>query len=124
MRAAWLRGWHPHAVPCTQVDPETQEPLDELDGDAVTVAQEIGSAARTVSAARACPAFNEYFTAGLARANERAASRAQRVNAWRLLERDVSLPGGELTATLKLKRAVVSAKYADLIESIYANAAD
>lgn len=106
-----------------QVDPDSQEPQDELDGDALTVAEQIGSEARTVSAARECPKFREYINDGIKRANANAASRAQRVNAWRLLERDLSLPAGDLTPTLKLKRNVVGEKHAELIESIYAGAA-
>ncbi len=39
---------------------------------------------------------------------------------WSLLERDFSEKGGELTPTLKLKRAVVAKKHAALIDSLYA----
>ncbi len=56
---------------------------------------------------------------GVAAANERLA-RVQQVKRWRLLPVEWTAETEELTPTLKLKRRVVHAKYADIIGSLYA----
>ena len=57
--------------------------------------------------------------AGIAAANERLA-RVQQVKRWRLLPVEWTAETEELTPTLKLKRRIVHAKYADVIDSLYA----
>jgi long-chain acyl-CoA synthetase len=57
--------------------------------------------------------------AGVAAANERLA-RVQQVKRWRLLPAEWTAETGELTPTLKLKRRVVHARYADVIDALYA----
>ena len=52
--------------------------------------------------------------------NDKAISRAAQIKKWKLIENDFSLPGGELTPTLKLRRKVTSQKYHDVIEELYA----
>ena len=47
-------------------------------------------------------------------------SKAESVRTFRILPDDFTIEGGELTPTLKVKRGVVSDKYADVIEGIYA----
>jgi long-chain acyl-CoA synthetase len=54
----------------------------------------------------------------VAAANARLA-RVQQVKAWRLLPLEWTAESEELTPTLKLKRRVVHAKYADVIDSLY-----
>ena len=56
--------------------------------------------------------------------NAKTTSNAQIVQKWKWLPADFSEKAGELTPTLKLKRNVVTAKYQDLIEAIYAEAGD
>ena len=51
-------------------------------------------------------------------ANE-AVSRAEAIKTFRILPSDLSIDGGELTPTLKIKRSVVASKHAALIEEIY-----
>ena len=46
----------------------------------------------------------------------------QKIQKFRILPADFTERGGELTATLKLKRSSASAKYADVIEEMYAEA--
>ena len=53
-------------------------------------------------------------------ANERAVSRAQKVQKFVMVARDFSIPGGELGPTLKLRRPVVLKIYKELIEYVYA----
>ncbi len=49
----------------------------------------------------------------------KAVSKAESVRTFRILPDDFTIEGGELTPTLKVKRGVVSDKYADVIEAIY-----
>lgn len=49
----------------------------------------------------------------------RAVSRAEAIKAFRVLPQDLSIDGGELTPTLKVKRSVVASKYARVIQEIY-----
>jgi long-chain acyl-CoA synthetase len=49
-------------------------------------------------------------------------SRFERVKRVALIERELTVEGGELTPTLKVKRRVVDEKYKDLIDRLYAEA--
>ncbi len=48
-----------------------------------------------------------------------AVSRAEAIRTFRILPEDLSIEGGELTPTLKVKRAVIAQKYAQVIDHIY-----
>ncbi|MCY7344750.1 MAG: long-chain fatty acid--CoA ligase [Pyrinomonadaceae bacterium] len=52
----------------------------------------------------------------------RSLSQYEKVKKIALLENELTVEGGELTPTLKVKRRVVDEKYADVIEKIYADA--
>ncbi len=64
------------------------------------------------------PAVTERVRRTMDAVNEKLASYAK-VKRFAVLPTDFSQEGGELTPTLKLKRKVVSANHADLIESLY-----
>jgi len=49
-------------------------------------------------------------------------SQAEAIRRWRVLPHDFTLEGGEVTPTLKLRRAVVAARYADEVELLYPSA--
>jgi long-chain acyl-CoA synthetase len=49
----------------------------------------------------------------------RAVSKAEAIKTFRILPEDLSIAGGELTPTLKVKRSVVASKYARVIDDIY-----
>jgi long-chain-fatty-acid--CoA ligase ACSBG len=104
------------------MDPETGAPTDQLAKDSLFVGAEIGSAATTYSAAKEDPLWIQYVDKGVKKANAKTTSNAQVVNKWKWLPTDFSEKAGDLTPTLKLKRNVVTAKYEDLIDSIYSEA--
>src|SRR5215212_4165952 len=66
------------------------------------------------------PAVINLIQAELDRVNERYAQ-VERIKKFALLEHDLSQETGELTPTLKVKRNVVYEKYADLLDSLYAD---
>ena len=94
-------------------------PTNKLAADALHAAKQIGSSATTYSEATQDPKWIEYVNTGMKQGNSKTTSNAQIVQKWAWLPVDVSEKGGELTPTLKLKRKIVSEKYADLIESLY-----
>jgi len=65
------------------------------------------------------PAIRELIAAEVDRVNARYAQ-VERVKKFAILDHDLSQETGELTPTLKVKRAVVNEKYADILDSLYA----
>jgi long-chain acyl-CoA synthetase len=91
-----------------------------LDGDiAPAWARARGITADSLAALASDPQVLAEVGAGVAAANERLA-RVQQVKRWRLLPVQWTAETEELTPTLKLKRRIVHAKYADVIDSLYA----
>ena len=80
---------------------------------------EVSKTAKTVSDAQKDAAWKAYIEAGIAGYNKKAVSNAQKIQKFAILDCDFSVPGGELTSTQKLKRNVVTEKYAAVIESLY-----
>ncbi|RHY71066.1 hypothetical protein DYB38_001641 [Aphanomyces astaci] len=95
-------------------------PSDQLDSTALAILTGLGSTATTVGEAKTCDKVKVYMETKLKKANGRAASRAQHIQKYIILDKDFSIGGDELTATLKLKRRVVMAKYEHAIEAMYA----
>jgi len=91
-----------------------------LDGAVAPVwAQARGIQAGSLAELAANPAVLAEVGEAVAAANERLA-RVQQVKRWRLLPVEWTAESEELTPTLKLKRRVVHAKYADDIDTLYA----
>jgi long-chain acyl-CoA synthetase len=67
------------------------------------------------------PEVQEEVAAAVAAANAKLA-RVQQVKYWQLLPVEWTAESEELTPTLKLKRRIVHAKYADVIDSLYSSA--
>ena len=91
-----------------------------LDGEAAPAwARARGITAGSLAALASDSQVLAEVAAGVAAANEQLA-RVQQVKRWRLLPVEWTAETEELTPTLKLKRRVVHAKYADVIDSLYA----
>lgn len=56
---------------------------------------------------------------GINSANASSVSNAQKVQKWKILRKDFSVPGGELGPTLKMKRHIISEQYAELVDGMY-----
>jgi long-chain acyl-CoA synthetase len=92
-----------------------------LDGDVAPAwAKARGIEAGSVAELAEEPAVLEAVGEAVAAANQRLA-RVQQVKRWRLLPVEWTAESEELTPTLKLKRRVVHAKYADVIDALYAS---
>ncbi|KAL8272129.1 hypothetical protein Esti_003972 [Eimeria stiedai] len=102
----------------TTIDKDNQ-PTQTLAPEVLRAIEPLGSKSQTTVEAAEDPIVNALVLKALERANKKAISRAQRVLAWRLLPHDFSVGGGELTATLKLRRKLVTKKYETLIEQMY-----
>jgi len=83
-----------------------------------TLAERLGSPARTLAAAAGCPVLRAFLEREIERVNG-ALARFETVRKFEVLATEFSVDGGELTPTLKLKRKVVRQKFADRIDEIY-----
>jgi long-chain acyl-CoA synthetase len=91
-----------------------------LDGDmAPAWARARGIGVQSLAELAAEPAVLEEVAKAVSAANEHLA-RVQQVKAWQLLPVEWTADSEELTPTLKLRRRVVHAKYADVIDALYA----
>jgi long-chain acyl-CoA synthetase len=90
-----------------------------LDGDVAPAwARAHGIDATQLAALAGHPAVLAAVAEAVAAANARLA-RVQQVKRWRLLPVEWTAESEELTPTLKLKRRIVHAKYADVIDALY-----
>jgi long-subunit acyl-CoA synthetase (AMP-forming) len=93
-----------------------------LDPDRLPVeTRAAGSPASTPEQAATCPAFRRYLEDQVEALNGDLA-RYESIKRFTVLPRELSVDGGELTPTMKLKRRVVYEKYAAEIEALYAEA--
>jgi len=107
-------------VVAVKVNPDADgNPSDTLAADSLFVGEQIGSTAKTYTEVLADPLWKTYIDEGVKAANKKTTSNAQVVQKWVWLPVDFSEKAGDLTPTLKLKRSVVSKKYAELIDSMY-----
>ena len=91
-----------------------------LDGEiAPLVAARMGIEFTDLADLSTKPQIRAMAQAAVDQANERL-SRPEQVKAWELLPHEWTAESEELTPTLKLKRRVVKTKYADVVESLYA----
>jgi long-subunit acyl-CoA synthetase (AMP-forming) len=77
-----------------------------------------GSTAETLEEAAQDPKVNAFLMREVEQLNNKLA-RVQTIKKIKVLPHDLSVEGGELTPTMKVKRKVVSSKYATEIEAFY-----
>lgn len=105
------------------VNMDTMEPTDNMTAVTVDWVKAQGSGATKVSDIldHRDAIVLKAIQQGIDKANERAISRAQKIQKWSLLPRDFSIPGGELGPTMKLRRPIVHKMYAKTIDAFYAD---
>ena len=79
----------------------------------------VGSSAETIEEAMSDEKVKAYIDGVVEKYNEVAVSRAQQIRKWCILPEEFSIGRGELTATMKLRRAVVQEHYAKEIDAMY-----
>ncbi|HEY8074923.1 MAG TPA: AMP-binding protein [Labilithrix sp.] len=93
--------------------------LVTLDPERVAKEAEVaGSPARTLEDAARCERFRKHLEKQIETVNAKLA-RVQTIKRFTVLPRELSIEGGELTPTMKVKRKVVNQKYAAEIEAMY-----
>ena len=106
----------------TEVDPKTEIPTKKLMPQAVEWCTSIGkNGVRSVDDILngPDPMVMAAIQAGIDRANKKAVSNAARIQRWTILPQDLSIVGGELGPTLKLKRFAFNNKYDSNIDRLY-----
>ena len=78
-----------------------------------------GSPATSMEEASGCPKMHAWMMEQVQKVNEDLA-RVQTIKKIKILPMDLTIEGGELTPTMKVKRKVVNAKYEAEIEAFYA----
>ena len=103
------------------IDPKTGVPSRTLTAEAVAdFKKNLGINVKTTDEAIAEPKVSEYIKKCLEATNKKSVSRAAHIRKFKLLPEDFSIPGGELTPTLKLKRKVTEQKYQQFVDQMFA----
>ena len=103
----------------TVFNPLTGQPTNKLTEPCIQELAKKGINATTVEEAKQNPLLTALIDSAIEQYNKIAISRAQNVRKWILLDRDLSLATGELTATLKLRRNVVQLNHKEKINQLY-----
>jgi len=105
----------------TEIDPVTMEPLPELTPATLAWCEGLGSKAKTIDDILdpVDEIVEKAIQEGINLANNDSESNAKKVQKWRILRKDFSVPGGELGPTLKMKRHIVMKQYAELVDGFY-----
>ena len=95
-------------------------PEDILEDEAKKWCQNIANDnINTVQDARNNVEILEAIKRGIDKANEKATANPHRVQKFAILPQDLSILGGELGPTLKIKRHSITDKYANTIDELY-----
>ncbi|GAB0089193.1 Very long-chain-fatty-acid--CoA ligase bubblegum [Sergentomyia squamirostris] len=106
----------------TEMDVDSGAPMDELHHETLAWLKILGldyTKLSQIHAAGPCSKVLKGIEEAIIRANKYSTSNAQKVQKFKLLPHDFSVPTGELGPTLKVKRNVVAKMYEELIESMY-----
>lgn len=104
----------------TELDKEGN-PTDRLAPEVLRTLQSIHSSATTLQQAANDPDVHKFLMQGIQRANQQADSQAQHIQKITVLSKDFSIANGMMTATLKLKRSAVEARYQHEIGEMYSH---
>ena len=103
------------------IDPKSCLPSRNLTPEAVNFFKnELGLSFKTTDEAIADPKVTEFIKTCVEKTNKKSVSRAAHIRKFKLLADDFSIPGGELTPTLKLKRKVTETKYKQFVDEMFA----
>lgn len=104
-----------------EVDNKSGLPSKNLTPDAANYLKaETGQTFKTTDEAIADPKVSDLIRKAIDQTNKKLVSRAAHIRKFRLLPVDFSIPGGELTPTLKLKRKVTETKYKQYVDEMFA----
>ena len=99
------------------IDPKTGVPSRNLLQECKTLfKKELDIDVKTTDEAIANPKVSEYIKKCIELTNKKSVSRAAHIRKFKLIPDDFSIPGGELTPTLKLKRKVTEKKYQQFVD--------
>ena len=102
------------------VDMKTGQPSINLIPDAVNYfKKEAGVEVKTSEEACSNPKIIALIQKCVDQTNKTLVSKAAHIKKFKLIPMDFSIPGGELTPTLKLKRKVTEQKYIKEVEEIF-----
>lgn len=103
------------------VDPKTGQPSHELMPEAIALLKkEVGVDVKTSDEACTNEKVMAFMQKCVDETNSKSVSRAAHIRKFRLVTTDFSIPGGELTPTLKLKRKVTEKKFQVLVDEMFA----
>lgn len=104
-----------------EVDPATGIPSRNLTNEAKNFFKnQLNVEVKTTDEVVTNDKVQKFIQQSIEKTNSKAVSRAAHIRKWKLLLDDFSLPGGEFTPTLKLKRKVAEKKYQAFIDEMYA----
>ena len=104
-----------------EVDMAKGVPSNKLTADVINFFKsELGIDVKTSDEAIENEKVIKYIEDCFQKTNSKAVSRAAYVRKWKLIPVDFSIPGGELTPTLKLKRKITQKKYQAIVDKMYA----
>jgi len=102
------------------VDMKTGLPSQNLTSEAMNFfKKELGLTLKTTTEAIANEKVHEFMKKAVEETNKRSVSRAAHIRKFKLLPDDFSIPGGELTPTMKLKRKVTEKKYQEFVDALF-----
>lgn len=104
-----------------EVDPTSNQPSHNLTQESMNYfKKELGLDLKTSDEAIKNPKVLEHIQKKIEETNKKSVSRAAHIRKFRMIATDFSLPGGELTPTMKLKRKVTEKKYQHLVDEMFA----
>jgi len=102
------------------IDLKTGSPSKNLLPDTIAFFKnELGVDLQTSDQAATDPKVNEFIKKAVEATNKKSVSRASHIRKFTILTEDFSIPGGELTPTLKLKRKVTEKKYQKEVDALF-----